>query len=75
MLPRFIARSDTVAEPAGEHNAVTEDEYRDAEHEYEYEKGRKPDPTVHPMTACAVFQMENQLSRPADPLRHPTYID
>ncbi|GAA5505596.1 four helix bundle protein [Novipirellula caenicola] len=34
LLTRLIARSDTVAEPAGEYNAVTEDEYRDAEYEY-----------------------------------------
>ncbi|GAA5505465.1 hypothetical protein [Novipirellula caenicola] len=46
MLPRLIAQSDTVVEPATVYNAGDEDEYRVTE--YEYEEGEEPEPNSAP---------------------------
>ncbi|WP_372724569.1 hypothetical protein [Novipirellula sp.] len=37
-----------MAEPVVGYNAGDEDEYRDAEYEYKYEEGRKPEPSRAP---------------------------
>ena len=44
MLTRLIARSESVSEPPSEYHAGIEYEYRDAEYEYKYDEGRRPEP-------------------------------
>ena len=73
MLPRLIARSDTVAKPVVEYNVGDEYEYRDAEHEYKYEEGRQPPPSRAPEAGLRGFSDKNQSSVPGDGNRSPTY--
>ena len=62
MLPRLIARSDTVSESPAEYHAGTEYEYRDAE--YEYDEGRKPEPGRAPKDGLKGFTNGKSIVRP-----------
>ena len=64
MLPRLIARSDTVAKPVVEYNVGDEYEYRDAEHEYKYEEGRNPEPNRAPVGSLRDFPNGESIARP-----------
>ena len=64
MLTRLIARGDVVAEAPTEYNAGVEYEYRDAEYEYKYDEGRKPEPGRAPEDGLRGFTNENSTVRP-----------
>ena len=55
MLTRLIARSDVVAESGTEYNTAIEYEYREAEYEYKYDEGRKPEPGRAPKDGLRGF--------------------
>ncbi|MEM8671538.1 MAG: four helix bundle protein [Planctomycetota bacterium] len=57
MLTRLIARGDVVAETPTEYVVGIEYESRDAEDEYRFDEGSKPE------SSCAILRMDSQLSR------------
>ncbi len=62
MLTRLIARSDAVGETAAEFNAGVEYEYCDAE--YEYDEGRKPEPSRAPEDGLRGLTNGKSIVRP-----------
>ena len=64
MLTRLIARSDVVAELGIEYNPGTEYEYREAEYEYKYDEGRKPEPSRAPEDGLRGFTNGKSIVRP-----------
>ena len=62
MLTRLISRLNVVAEPETSYNTALEYEYRDAE--YEYDKGRKPEPSRAPEDGLRGFTNGKSIVRP-----------
>jgi len=64
MLTRLIARGNVVAETPTEYDAGVEYEYRDAEYEYKYDDGRKPEPGRAPKDGLRGFTNGKSIVRP-----------
>ncbi len=63
MLTRLIARGNVVAETPTEYDAGVEYEYRDAEYEYKYDDGRKPEPGRAPKDGLRFYKWK--INRPS----------